>query len=37
MQVKSAREKLKEETNATDEHVMKILIAMASSYYLWKI
>ncbi|KGG14184.1 MULTISPECIES: hypothetical protein [Prochlorococcus] len=34
MQVKGACEKLKEETNAGDEHVRKMLEEMASRYYL---
>ena len=34
MQVKGACEKLKEETNAQDEHVRKMLREMADRYYL---
>ena len=33
MQVKGACEKLKEETNATDQHVNKMLLEMAERYY----
>ncbi len=33
MQVKGACEKLKEETNAQDEHVRKMLQEMADRYY----
>ena len=33
MQVKSACEKLKEETNAQDEHISKMLQEMADRYY----
>ena len=33
MQVKGACEKLKEETNAKDEHIRKMLQEMAKSYY----
>ena len=33
MQVKGACEKLKEETNAKDEHIRKMLIEMADRYY----
>ena len=33
MQVKGACEKLKEETNATDKHVKKMLLEMAGRYY----
>ena len=33
MQVKRACEKLKEETNATDQHVKKMLLEMADRYY----
>ena len=34
MQVKGACEKLKEETNAQDEHIRKMLKEMADRYYL---
>ena len=33
MQVKGACEKLKEETNAQDEHIRKMLKEMADRYY----
>ncbi len=33
MQVKAACEKLKEETNAQDEHIRKMLKEMADRYY----
>ena len=33
MQVKCACEKLKEETNAQDEHIRKMLKEMAARYY----
>ena len=33
MQVKAACEKLKEETNAKDEHIKKMLQEMADHYY----
>jgi len=33
MQVKGACEKLKEETNAKDEHIRKMLKEMADRYY----
>ena len=33
MQVKGACEKLKEETNAKDEHIKKMLQEMADRYY----
>ena len=33
MQVKGACEKLKEETNAQDEHIKKMLKEMADRYY----
>jgi|GEM_PF-3504562 len=33
MQVKGACEKLKEETNAQDEHIKKMLQEMADRYY----
>ena len=33
MQVKGACEKLKEETNAKDEHIWKMLNEMADRYY----
>ena len=33
MQVKGACEKLKEETNAQDEHIRKMLQEMADRYY----
>ena len=33
MQVKCACEKLKEETNAQDEHIRKMLREMADRYY----
>ncbi len=33
MQVKGACERLKEETNATDMHVKKMLLEMADRYY----
>jgi len=33
MQIKGACEKLKEETNATDKHVKKMLIEMTDRYY----
>ena len=33
MQVKCACEKLKEETHAQDEHIMKMLQEMADRYY----
>ena len=33
MQVKCACEKLKEETNAQDEHIRKMLKEMADRYY----
>ena len=33
MQVKDACEKLKEETNAKDEHIKKMLQEMADRYY----
>ena len=33
MQVKSACEKLKEETDAKDEHIRKMLQEMADRYY----
>ena len=33
MQVKGACEKLKEETNAKDEHIRKMLQEMADRYY----
>ena len=33
MQVKGACEKLKEETNAKDEHIRKMLNEMADRYY----
>ena len=33
MQVKAACEKLKEETNAHDEHIRKMLKEMADRYY----
>ena len=33
MQVKAACEKLKEETNAQDEHIRKMLKEMAEHYY----
>ena len=33
MQVKCAREKLKEETNAKDEHIRKMFKEMADRYY----
>ncbi len=33
MQVKGACEKLKEETNATDKHVQKMLLEMSHRYY----
>ena len=35
MQVKGACEKLKEETNAKDEHIRKMLKEMADRYYSW--
>ena len=35
MQVKGACEKLKEETNAQDEHIRKMLQEMAERYYSW--
>ena len=34
MQVKGACEKLKEETNAQNEHIRKMLTEMADRYYL---
>ena len=34
MQVKCACEKLKEETNAQDEHIRKMLQEMADRYFL---
>ncbi len=34
MQVKGACEKLKEETNAQNEHIRKMLKEMADRYYL---
>ena len=37
MQVKGACEKLKEETNAKDEHIKKMLQEMADRYYSWTI
>ena len=33
LQIKGACEKLKEETNATDKHINKMLIEMATRYY----
>ncbi len=33
LKVKSACELLKEETNAQDEHIRKMLIEMAENYY----
>ena len=33
MQVKCACEKLKEATNAQDEHIRKMLVEMADRYY----
>ena len=33
LQVKSACEKLKEETNAQDEHIREMLVEMADRYY----
>ena len=33
MQVKGACEKLKEETNATNQHINKMLLEMADRYY----
>ena len=33
MQIKGACEKLKEETNASDEHIRKMLKEMAKRYY----
>ena len=37
MQVKGACEKLKEETNAKDEHIKKMLQEMTDRYYSWTI
>ena len=37
MQVKGACEKLKEETNAQDEHIRKMLKEMADCYYSWNV
>ena len=37
MQVKGACEKLKEETNAQDEHIRKMLQEMADRYYSWNV
>ena len=34
MQIKGACEKLKEETNAQNEHIRKMLLEMADRYYL---
>ena len=36
-QVKGACEKLKEETNAQNEHIRKMLQEMSDRYYLWNV